>query len=192
MWVAHRREVRTRQGHPVMSLPALVLARATPRGGIGRSERSPDFSVRGTDVVVESSAPFARAPDFPERVESTLGAALSYWGGRWSDLHGMVVTFSDEESVPCGGSTSALGCYDGDIRLTTADPGVGTFECVEQTVLVHEVGHAVIGDPRHEDPRWMQMDQIRDALSGRRGYRDAGPTDCAIAVSVWRHPPNDR
>jgi hypothetical protein len=189
MWVAHRRAMRTGDAHPVKSLGGLVLVLAIGCG-VPRSERDADFTVQGTDVVVASDAPFASAPDFPARVESTLDAALAYWGGRWSDLRGVVVTFSDERSVTCGASTAALGCYDGDIRLTTADPGLGTFDCVEQTVLVHEVGHAVIGDPRHEDPRWMQMDAVREALSGRRGYRAGGPGDCAIAVSVWRHPPN--
>ena len=49
--------------------------------------------------------------------------------------------------MTCGDHAGAFGCYDGDIRVTTRDPSF-PFSCVEQTVLVHEVGHAVIGDAR--------------------------------------------
>lgn len=152
--------------------------------------RSPDFDVNGAGVVVETSVPFAHAPDFRERVESTVEAALEYWGGDWSDLQGMVITFSGETTVTCPGVGPSLGCYDGDIRLTTADPGAGPFQCVEQTVLVHEIGHAVIGDRLHQDPRWMQLEPVQQKLSGRAGYTSSGPADCPIAVSVWRHPPD--
>jgi hypothetical protein len=148
---------------------------------------APDFYVHGTGVVVDTQAPFAHRPDLPARIESTMGAALQYWGGRWSDLAGSTVTLAGSQHVMCGGSASSLGCYDGDIRITTVDPGIGTFSCVEQTVLVHEIGHAVIGDPNHEDPRWMELEPVADALAGRTGYAADGETDCTIWLSVWRH-----
>jgi hypothetical protein len=50
----------------------------------------------------------------------------------------------------------------------------------------------VIGDHLHEDPRWMQLEPVRDALSGRIGYRESGPVECDIALSVWRHPRHQR
>jgi hypothetical protein len=150
-------------------------------------DASPGFAVRGARVVVSTDAPFARHPDFPGRIEDTLGAALQYWGGRWSDLEGKSIELSGEERVPCEGGSS-LGCYDGNIRVSTKDPGAGTFDCVEQTVLVHEVGHAVLGDRMHEDPRWMQLGTLGDELSGRKGYTAQGEVDCVIHVSVWRHP----
>jgi hypothetical protein len=147
-----------------------------------------DFYVHDTGVLVETDAPFARTAEFPSRLESTVAAALAYWGGDWRALRGRTITLSSEGYVSCGGSASALGCYDGDIRVTTVDPGIGTFQCVEQTVLVHEIGHAVIGDRNHEDPRWMELDPVREALQGRVGYTADGEVDCAIFVSVWRHP----
>lgn len=149
----------------------------------------PGFDVRGARVVVETSAPFAHRPDFPGRIESTIDVALRYWGGSWQDLSGRSVTLMDAQYVPCSGSASALGCYDGDIRFTTRDPGIGTFSCVEQTILVHEVGHAVIGDRLHEDPRWMLLDPIQAALAGRTGYTADAEVDCLIWPSVWRHTP---
>ena len=46
--------------------------------------------------------------------------------------------------------------------MTTRDRSDGTFSCVEETVLVHEIGHAVIGDADHTDPRWMEMDGLSE------------------------------
>jgi hypothetical protein len=154
----------------------------------GCGAREPDFFVHGTGVVVETQAPFASRPEFPERIESTVSAALAYWGGEWKDLRFRTITLSGEPYVTCRGNERALGCYDGDVRITTSDPAIGTFRCVEQTVLVHEIGHVVIGDQRHEDPRWMQLEPVADTLAGRVGYTLDGEVDCAIYVSVWRHP----
>lgn len=148
----------------------------------------PGFSVHGAVVILETDAPFARQADFPARIESTMDVALRYWGGSWGDLSGTSITLSGDAYVPCGGSASSLGCYDGAIRITTRDPGIGTFTCVEQTILVHEIGHAVIGDPLHEDPRWMQLEPVETALAGRVGYTGDGEVECVIFPSVWRHP----
>lgn len=147
----------------------------------------PDLQVRALGVRLETSAPFTRADDFPARLETTLDAALRYWGGRWDELASVSLTLTDAPSVQCGGRAS-LGCFDGDLHVTTADPGLATFDCVEQTVLVHEVGHAVLGDATHSDPRWMDLAAVEEALSGRIGYSGEGVTACRIYPSVWRHP----
>ncbi len=166
----------------------LLLLAATAAACGGRAQ---DFYVHDTAVVVETSAPFASRPEFPARLENTIAVALAYWGGRWADLRGRTLTLSGEPYVACAGAP-ALGCYDGDIRITTSDPSLGTFRCVEQTVLVHEIGHAAIGDPLHQDPRWMELEPVVRELSGRTGYTAEGEADCPIFVSVWRHPPNAR
>lgn len=167
-----------------MLLASLILAGAA----CGRPASEPDLQVRDIGVVLETTAPFAQRSDFQARLETTIQAALDYWGGDWSDLSGKTLTLSDDSYVTCGGNASSLGCYDGNLRLTTKDPALGTFSCVEATVLVHEIGHAVIGDENHEDPRWMEMDTLDTALSGRVGYTAAGEVDCKIYLSVWRHP----
>lgn len=153
-----------------------------------RGAPEPDFDVHGVAVVVRTEAPFARRADFPARVESTVGAALSYWGGSWRNLDGATLTLVDSPTVPCGDG-AALGCWDGDLRITTRDPGLGTFACVEATVLVHEVGHAVLGDALHEDPRWMDLAPVADALANRVGYTDQGDGPCPLYLSVWQHLP---
>jgi hypothetical protein len=53
---------------------------------------------------------------------------------------------------------------------------------------VHEVGHAVLGDALHDDPRWMELEPVAERLAGRRGYARHGERECVIWVSVWRHP----
>lgn len=83
---------------------------------------------------------------------------------------------------------TALGCYDGSIHVSTRDIAT-VFHCVEETVLVHEIGHAVIGDPDHTDPRWMDFGAVQRRLEGRAGYDEQGSTSCSLYVSVWRHPP---
>lgn len=151
--------------------------------------READFYVHDTAVVSETTAPFAQRADFPARIESTLDAALRYWGGGWRDLAGVTIRIEDGPYLTCGKSDRSLGCYDGDIRMVTQDPGVGVFRCVETTVLVHEVGHAVIGDRLHEDPRWMDFESVAQALAGRVGYTADAEVDCELFVSVWRHLP---
>lgn len=174
------------------SLPsALVALLAATLPACARQEAAPDFQVRGLGVVVATDAPFAARPDLAARIESTVQASLQYWGGTWEQLAGATLTLSGAAAVPCGGG-QALGCWDGDLRVTTRDPGVGTVSCVEATVLVHEVAHAVIGDAEHTDPRWMQMEELSAALDGRVGYAAGGEVPCPVAASVWRHPLNAR
>jgi hypothetical protein len=150
---------------------------------------APAFVVHETGVVVSSDAPFVLSSDLPSRLESTVSAALSYWGGSWNDLAGTTISLEGTRYVACLGTSDAVGCYDGSVRVSTSDAGT-PFDCVEQTSLVHEIGHAVIGDPNHTDPRWMDFDAVAAALGGRRGYRHNSVDACQIAVSVWRHPPS--
>lgn len=164
------------------ALAALLVSACADRGPTA------DFHVQGVDVVVRSEVAFAAQPDLPARVESTLQVALAYWGGTFEQVAGMTVTLDGARTVACDGVAGAIGCYDGDIRVSTADAGVA-LDCVEQTVLVHEVGHAVIQDGLHEDPRWMQLDELAEALSGRTGYSRDGDVRCLIYPSVWRHLP---
>ena len=119
--------------------PLLLLA------GLACGEAPPDFHVHGAAIFVKTDAPFARQPELAARLESVLAVGLAYWGGEWGHLDGRRITLVAGPYVSCGGSDRARGCFDGDLRIATADPGVGTDACVEQTVLVHEIGHAVMG-----------------------------------------------
>jgi hypothetical protein len=181
--------VRTsgRTGRWAIGLTAIAIASCGMPNTV--PSRDPAFAVRDVSIVVRSDAPFTQATDFPGRVESTVQAALDYWGGDWSDLAGRSITFEQDQTVTCGSHNGAFGCFDGDIRLSTRDPAF-VFSCVEQTVLVHEVGHAVIGDSTHQDPRWMDFQILTSRLDGRRGYSANGAENCQLFPSVWQHPPD--
>jgi hypothetical protein len=156
-------------------------------GGPGAAQDA--SSAGGVTVSVQTTAPFASAPDFAVRLDDTIDVALAYWGGTRQDLAGKTIELVDEQNPHVCSNAGALGCYDGrTLAVTTRDPSTGTFLCVEQTALVHEIGHLVIGDPDHTDPRWMEMDTIAQALSGRTGYTASGTAPCDMYVSVWRHP----
>jgi len=163
---------------------ALVLASAL----LAACGTGPDFELHGVGVVVHAQTPFATSPDLPARLESTIAAALGYWGGGWSDLQRVTITLEDSRYVACAGHASATGCFDGrELRVSTQDLG-SPFACVAETVLVHEGGHAVIGDPDHHDLRGMDFEPVARSLDGRTGYASGGEVACPIFVSVWRHP----
>ncbi len=170
--------------------PALVAALAAVLlTACGGAPAGPDFAVRGAGVVVSSTAAFTRRSDFPARVEKTVEAALRYWGGTWAGLEGTTITFDGRRNVACEGNPNAIGCYQArHIRVSTSDVGLA-FRCVEETVLVHEIGHAVIGDPDHRDPRWMDFGPVARELEGSPGYEGDAAGGCHIVVNVWRHPP---
>lgn len=174
---------------PGMAPACKSLALAAALLVVACGGQNADFVVRGTGIVVRSDAAFTKQPDFAARVETTIDEALRYWGGSWKDLEGKTISFYGSQHVQCGDNAGAVGCYDGDIRVSTRDIGF-TFYCVEETTLVHEVGHAIIGDPGHTDPRWMDFHSVERSLAGRMGYRERGELPCEIFVSVWRHPPD--
>lgn len=164
----------------------IAMALLAACGGAGAGEQSDATEIT---VSLQTSAPFAGAADFDTRLARTIDIATAYWGGTRQALAGEVIEFVDEQNPSHCANASALGCYDGHtISVTTRDPSSGTFLCLEQTALVHELGHAVIGDPNHTDPRWMEMDAVADALAGQPGYTADGTAPCDMYVSVWRHP----
>jgi len=170
------------------ALAAAVTLGAAACGGAAE-ELVDEQPAPGVRVVLRTTAPFASAPDLQERLDDTIDVALAYWGGTRGALEGKTIVLVDEPHLEGCDSPTAIGCYDGrTLAVSTRDPSLGTFPCVEATALVHELGHAAIGDPYHRDPRWMQMDEVAQALEGRTGYTRDGVTGCAIYVSVWRHP----
>ena len=163
--------MRVHRRTPLLALCGLLaLASCGNPGGATRG-----LEVRGALVVVDSTAPFTLQTDFPGRLDSTIDEALRYWGGTWAALDGKTITLAGDLHVPCEGVTEASGCYDGAIRVSTRDVAT-VFDCVEETVLVHEIGHAVIGDPDHTDPRWMDFAAVQSQLEGRPGYDVQGET----------------
>jgi hypothetical protein len=185
----HTRAARAPRLHPSAAVLALCVMSTQVCCSGGAATR--DFQMRGAAVLVSSTAPFTLHPDFPARVESTVAEALRYWGGTWAMLDGKTITLTDDRHVVCPGTAGATGCYDGSIRISTRDLE-SVSSCIEETVLVHEIGHAVIGDPDHLDPRWLDFGAVARELEGRPGYDAQGETSCTLYPSVWRHPPTQQ
>jgi hypothetical protein len=74
-------------------------------------------------IVVWSNSAFAKQPDFPSRVETTINAALTYWGGSWKNLDGATTSFEGSQHVQCVDKTSAVGCSEDNIHVSTRDYG---------------------------------------------------------------------
>jgi hypothetical protein len=169
-----------------LAVISLLLLAVSACGG---KEGGVESGVHGVGIIVQTDAPFAHEANLPDRLETVISAALTYWGGDWEQLAGRTITLSSGPYVACGSAPAATGCYDGELRVSAWDPGVGTVNCVEQTVLVHEIGHAIIGDSMHQDPRWMDFASVATALAGGVGYDSEGRViPCVISTSTWRHP----
>lgn len=142
---------------------ALVLLSAC-----GLLQPEPDFYVDGVGVKLETSAEWARAPDFAERFRATAAAGLEYSGGSYADLAGWVVVFKDGR-VECSGTGGHNGCAEGYRQTITvssllfSDDDTPT-RCVESTVLAHEVVHVTKADRCHEDPVWKDFRAVEEPL----------------------------
>ncbi len=84
-------------------------------------------------------------PGTEARVASEVALSLAYWGGGPSDLDGWRVVYSTT-LYPGAGLTDH-----GDSTMTVL---LVSSACPEVSPLPHEIGHALIGDPHHNDPRW--------------------------------------
>lgn len=149
-----------RPGLLLAAASALALACGSPPGPA--AVHAAELTAEGAVIRVSSTAPWAASPTLPQDVARIVGVSLAYWGGSANHLDGWQVSIEDG-LVECWAIRNANGCSDASTRRsrisTAAYLDADTKEpyqarCPEQTVLIHEIGHIVIGDPRHEDPRW--------------------------------------
>jgi hypothetical protein len=85
------------------------------------------------------------APD----VERAVAFGLEIWGAGAEALNGWKIEFTPYK-IPCRDDPCDGCAFMDERRLAVRQWGL----CPEQTALIHEIGHAVIGDPEHRDPRW--------------------------------------
>lgn len=157
----------------------------------------PSLDVDGVPVAVSSSAPWSSGADLPARLSRIIGAGARHWGGTAAGLAGWQLQLVDGP-VPCGAdpgdrlSGHLDGCTDHGARIMTVsgadwfDPATGESAdatCLEQLPVVHEVGHALIGDHDHRDPRWREWSDVLAALS---------PACPGLDTSVWAGLPHDQ
>jgi hypothetical protein len=171
-----------RSARPGPGLAALV---ATLTLATGCFEPARELVVDGVQVALDddaASAPFARDPAFPARLERMLRLGARFWSGS-EDLgpwRAWRVRF-EATTFNCGSlEGGAEGCTDHAqnlIDVSTKDPGSYHYKfqvaCVEMTELIHEMGHAYLGDHDHRDPRWHEFAGVYRELF----YPDDGSVD---------------
>ena len=127
---------------------ALALALVLAAAGCGGP---PQLSVR-----IESIQPWALRADAESRILGVAGRAARFWGAGVEQLDGWLVVVMDGV-VPCGDSVQ-VGCTDFwplQKMTVSALAGEGWHpSCAEQTLLAHEVGHAILWTAGHDDARW--------------------------------------
>ncbi len=124
----------------------------------------------GTALHERESAPaWVNDPDLAARTTRAAAVMARVWGGDPSALDGWTVTFVDRfierngRSIVVGNSRRRPIVGGGKIDIWTGTSRV----CVEATNLAHEVGHVVIHDGGHRDPRWRDpgfWDRMAEAL----------------------------
>jgi hypothetical protein len=96
-------------------------------------------------------------PDLVTRTWTAAETMARVWGGGPRDLEGWTIKYTDRYIARRGRGrvvgkatrTPLLG--GGTIEIWTGTSDV----CLEATDLAHEVGHVVIQDGQHRDPRWL-------------------------------------
>jgi hypothetical protein len=95
----------------------------------------------------------------------------------------------EASAMNCGSLEGrAMGCTDhGDrvMSVSTKDPSSYHYKwqvrCVEVTEVIHEMGHALIGDHDHRDPRWRRFGPLLEKVL----FEDEGLVDAQCRYHGW-------
>lgn len=153
---------RFTEGH--CRLAALTLLMAAACGGpeapaavafpgsatIGEAHGARVVAVPRAEFPIETTGLLAE-------VERSIEVGAEVWGVDDGVLSGWTIAFQGGW-FPCqtaAGAEWTWGCTYPAHRLVYAAPDDGPLRC-RSSVLVHEIGHVVIGDPAHTDPRWVE------------------------------------
>ena len=96
-------------------------------------------------------------PALSTRATAAAGVMARVWGGDPSLLDGWTITFMDRyiakhgRAIVVGKATRSRAFGGGKVEIWTGTSPI----CLEATNLAHEVGHIVIRDHDHRDPRWL-------------------------------------
>ena len=127
-------------------------------------------------------APYApdylSAPDLEERVSAAAGGAAEVWGASARALDGYQLVL-EQRPFDCGRTgveaDRIVGCTWRAGRVIQV-LALGSA-CPEATAIAHEVGHALLGDDDHRDPRWRDRSFWTRMLTAMRAT--AHP-DCSL------------
>jgi hypothetical protein len=125
---------------------------------------APDYVISGVNIVARDSE---RDPS-PEALERALRLSAEWWDGSISDLRGWTVIFHDaafpldpsDPSYLVGGVTRSYSrTMEVALKYDLFCPEISAWP------LPHEIGHAIIWDAAHLDPRWEQLDELGRLLA---------------------------
>jgi len=162
-----------------LALPLLLAA----CGGVATDGEAADHAASGLTVSVEGEVPsyapaYLSSGDLSARARTVAAAAAGAWHAPPGALDGYRIVFA-LHPFDCGrkGSEAGriVGCTWESERLVQV-LGLGSA-CPEATVLAHEVGHAVLGDNAHQDPRWRDRRFWEDM---RAVMAQSAPPDCTL------------
>jgi hypothetical protein len=156
---------RGRAGRACAALASAVLA-------TGCFEPARELDVDGVRVTMDADSaatPFAHDARFEARLERMMRLGAEYWSGS-DDLapwRGWELRF-EASAMNCGSLEGrAVGCTDESghlMEISTKDPSSYHYKwqvpCVEVTEVIHEMGHALIGDGDHRDRRWRRFGDL--------------------------------
>jgi hypothetical protein len=148
----------------------------------GREDAMP-LSVAVEGPIEASTPPYVSAPGLADRARAVASTAAITWGAAPHALDGWSLTFA-QAPFACGEAAAnrAIGCTRWDEReIEVLAFGAA---CPEATALPHEVGHVVLRDARHDDPRWCDRAfwrRMREALA------PTAPAGCTLDDFVERN-----
>jgi hypothetical protein len=127
-------------------------------------------------------APYApdylAAPDLEQHVEAVAAAAAQVWGASPQVLDGYRLVL-EQRPFDCGragdDADAVVGCTWRDSRVIQV-LALGAA-CPEATAIAHEVGHVVLGDDDHRDPRWWDHAFWARMITAMRA---TAPPECSL------------
>jgi hypothetical protein len=172
-----------REPHVTLPFLALCLAALACHGPL---------DVKNEAAGDPKAPAWVRDVNLVERTTAAADAAARVWGGSPGDLDGWTIRWtahvlSRGEWVSTSGLTEPAALGGGTI---TAWVMTGPW-CLETSVLAHEIGHVIIGDPGHTDPRWYDDAAFWDRMAVElRRVAPASDTPCLGALvrggGIWR------
>ena len=158
------------------ALLTFALLLLTACGGGGSSSAPVAVTVDGQ--VAPYAPAYLSSPNLPSRVKAVLTGAAAVWNAPVAALDGYLVVL-EQTPFDCGKTgleaDEITGCTWEDKRVIQV-LALGAA-CPEATVIAHEVGHAVLGDNDHHDPRWRDPEFWDRMLAA---MQRTAPADCSL------------
>ena len=164
---------------------ALLLSTAC---GGGEGSSAP-VAVAVDGQVAPYAPVYLSSPNLVSRARAVLSDAAAVWDAPAAELDGYLLLF-EQTPFDCGKTgleaAEITGCTWEDKRVIQV-LALGAA-CPEATVIAHEVGHALLGDNDHRDPRWRDQEFWDRMLVA---MHHTAPTDCDLERFVESNEVHD-